>query len=325
MSPGFFILLVPFLILPVAYAQQIESPGFMTRLDIATDHGVYEVSVVTNLDLTDFEFDADGNRLTLFVTNQLEDSLAEITIPQDLFGEEITFHLNGQEFFPTVRSSGQVLFVVMNFTGTGDNEIAIIGAGPAEAMPDIVGEVTAEGTSADAESEPDGGGCLIATAAFGSEMSYQVQQLREVRDRVIRTESGRAFMDAFNGAYYMFSPAVADYERHNPAFKEAVKVSIAPMIYASSILNHVGLDSEGEVLVYGAGVLLLVAGLHVAPVVAFVHLWRTRRLRPKILFRVVFHGFLSFVGSDPKQSINSSSSAAYLAARTRSCGQNCIS
>ena len=29
---------------------------------------------------------------------------------------------------------------------------------------------------------PEGGGCLIATATYGSEMSQQVQQLRELRD-----------------------------------------------------------------------------------------------------------------------------------------------
>ena len=38
----------------------------------------------------------------------------------------------------------------------------------------------------------DGGGCLIATAAFGSEMAPQVQSLREVRDNIIlETESGK--------------------------------------------------------------------------------------------------------------------------------------
>ena len=37
----------------------------------------------------------------------------------------------------------------------------------------------------------DGGGCLIATAAFGSELSPQVQFLREIRDNtVLQTESG---------------------------------------------------------------------------------------------------------------------------------------
>ena len=49
------------------------------------------------------------------------------------------------------------------------------------------------------------GGCLIATAAFGSEMAPQVQFLREIRDNtVLQTESGSAFMTGFNQFYYSF-------------------------------------------------------------------------------------------------------------------------
>ena len=72
----------------------------------------------------------------------------------------------------------------------------------------------------------EGGGCLIATAAFGSEMAPQVQQLRELRDNtVLKTGSGMAFMTSFNQFYYSFSPAVADLEREHPLFKEAVKMT----------------------------------------------------------------------------------------------------
>ena len=41
----------------------------------------------------------------------------------------------------------------------------------------------------------EGGGCLIATAAYGSEMAPQVQFLREIRDNtVLQTQSGVSFM-----------------------------------------------------------------------------------------------------------------------------------
>ena len=121
----------------------------------------------------------------------------------------------------------------------------------------------------DIEIKEVGGGCLIATAAFGSELSPQVQFLREIRDNtVLQTESGTSFMTGFNQFYYSFSPAVADYERENPAFKEAVKIAITPMLTSLAILNYVDIDSEEEMLGYGIGIILLNIGMYfVAPAV----------------------------------------------------------
>jgi len=112
------------------------------------------------------------------------------------------------------------------------------------------------------------GGCLIATATFGSELAPQVQQLRELRDNyLMKTESGTLFMTGFNNFYYSFSPTIADWERQNPVFKEAVKIGITPMLTTLSILNYVDMDSEVEVLGYGISLILLNIGMYViAPV-----------------------------------------------------------
>lgn len=115
------------------------------------------------------------------------------------------------------------------------------------------------------------GGCLIATATYGSELAPQVQMLREIRDNsLLQTKSGQSFMESFNGFYYTFSPHVADFERKNPAFKEAVKVAITPMISSLSILNHVELDSEESVLGYGISLILLNLGMYVAAPAIFI-------------------------------------------------------
>ena len=113
------------------------------------------------------------------------------------------------------------------------------------------------------------GGCLIATAAFGSEMAPQVQFLREIRDNtVLQTESGSAFMAGFNQFYYSFSPAVADYERENPVFKEAVRITLTPLLTSLTLLQYVDIDSESDMLGYGIGVILLNIGMYfVAPAV----------------------------------------------------------
>ena len=119
------------------------------------------------------------------------------------------------------------------------------------------------------EVEASGGGCLIATATFGSEMAPQVQFLREIRDNtVLQTESGTSFMAGFNQFYYSFSPAIADYERENPAFKEAVKLTLTPLLTSLTLLQYADIDSESEMLGYGIGVILLNIGMYfVAPAV----------------------------------------------------------
>jgi len=119
------------------------------------------------------------------------------------------------------------------------------------------------------EVEYGGGGCLIATAAFGSEMAPQVQFLREIRDNtVLQTESGTAFMVGFNQFYYSFSPTIADYERENPTFKEAVKLTLTPLLTSLTLLHYADIDSESEMLGYGIGIILLNIGMYfVAPAV----------------------------------------------------------
>ena len=117
-------------------------------------------------------------------------------------------------------------------------------------------------------------GCLIATAAFGSEMAPQVQMLRETRDNVVmRTQSGAAFMTAFNSVYYTFAPTVADWERQNPIFKGIVKTVITPLITTLSILNYVDIDSDAKMVSYGIGIILLNIGMYfVAPAFVLVKL-----------------------------------------------------
>lgn len=127
------------------------------------------------------------------------------------------------------------------------------------------------------ESNPEnGGGCLIATSTFGSELAPQVQQLRETRDNILlKTESGKLFLASFNQFYYSFSPTIADLERQNPIFKETIKLAITPLLTSLSILNYVDIDSEEEMLGYGISLISLNIGMYfVAPAYIF---YRIRR------------------------------------------------
>ena len=116
----------------------------------------------------------------------------------------------------------------------------------------------------------NGGGCLIATATYGSEMATQVQQLRELRDnQLLQTESGSAFIGIFNDIYYSFSPTIADYERENPMFKETVKLAITPMLSTLAIMENA--ESESEVLGLGLSVIALNLGMYIgAPTIVII-------------------------------------------------------
>ena len=133
----------------------------------------------------------------------------------------------------------------------------------------IVEDVTLPNDVPQNDVSQNGGGCLIATATFGSEMAPQVQLLRELRDNIVlQTESGTSFMVGFNQFYYSFSPAIADYERENPAFKETVKLALTPLLTSLTLLQYADIDSESEMLGYGIGVILLNIGMYfVAPAV----------------------------------------------------------
>ena len=126
----------------------------------------------------------------------------------------------------------------------------------------------------------ESGGCLIATAAFGSEIAPQVQLLREIRDNtVLQTESGTAFMTSFNQFYYSFSPTIADYERENPVFKEAVKLTLTPLLTSLTLLQYTDIDSESEMLGYGIGVILLNIGMYfIVPAIIIIKIKAIKKI-----------------------------------------------
>ena len=138
----------------------------------------------------------------------------------------------------------------------------------------VVGEASAQPIN---PYEEKGGGCLIATAAYGSEMAPQVQLLREIRDnQLMNTESGKSFMSGFNELYYSFSPYIADMERENPMFKEAVKLGLTPMLSSLAIMENA--NSESEVLGLGLSVIALNLGMYIGlPAFGILKLYQIRK------------------------------------------------
>jgi peptidyl-prolyl cis-trans isomerase B (cyclophilin B) len=137
----------------------------------------------------------------------------------------------------------------------------------------ILSEPTRETKSTDFSGKTEeGGGCLIATATFGSELAPQVQQLRELRDNsLLQTTSGTSFMTGFNQFYYSFSPTIADWERENPTFKEVVKIAITPMLSTLSIMTLAEDGSEAKVLGLGLSVIALNIGMYFVAPAMIIH------------------------------------------------------
>ena len=220
-------------------------------------------------DVTVVELKADGNGAeflsfpkTVYIEpGQLIFVDITVTIPPE--------NTNNVELNPTISAtesdqseSSTLINIQMKKT------LSIIISSQNKAKPELENGLVITEPTDKTKIESKSGGCLIATAAFGSELAPQVQYLRELRDNtVLGTQSGASFMTAFNSFYYSFSPIVADWERQNPVFKEAVKISITPLITTLSILQFVDIDSEEEMLGYGIGLILLNVGMYLlAPV-----------------------------------------------------------
>jgi len=216
---------------------------------------------------------ADGLKAHLLVTTQDLQTPTETvqlkTIQLHFVNSEFSYsiiHVNLTEWFRYEINS--FVQTVKNFEVMFDGKMQPINFGQNPVFRQIIAD-------AKAKPEPESlppvriGGCLIATASYGSELATQVQQLRELRDNtVLQTESGSAFMTGFNQFYYSFSPMIADYERENPAFKEAVKLTLTPLLTSLTLLQYVDIDSESEMLGYGIGVILLNIGMYfIAPAV----------------------------------------------------------
>jgi len=261
-----FIPLLLLLIITPAFGALSDKTGLVNRLDVEAGGYTLEVKIVSNFDVIDHEFDKDEKRLTIFINSGLENNLGEIIIPKILLDGNFTFYLNDMPYNQTIKSNDKISFITLNFTGAGNNKIDII------ATKTITGVEEKPETFVIDESPSTGGGCLIATATYGTELAPQVQQLREIRDqKLMKTESGQSFLNSFNEFYYSVSPHIADYERENPVFKEVVKIAITPLISSLSILNYVEMDSESEILGYGISLIILNIGMYLGiPAALFV-------------------------------------------------------
>lgn len=264
--------LVPLLIIP-AFAESQTSSTDKGTLDVKLSHDEITSNTLTKMNI-DFI-----NPQTQKIQEHIDYTIAVSKDGEVVFGPIPLTHTSvGSVKIPIEFNLGDGIYSI-NFEVEG----ILFQPIPTETVSFdvVVGEAFAQPTN---NEEPDvyaenDGGCLIATATFGSELAPQVQQLREIRDNtILTTSSGMAFMTTFNQFYYSFSPVISDLEREQPIFKETMKIALTPMLSSLSILNQVEINSEQEMLGYGISIILLNIGMYIAfPLFGILKLCQIKR------------------------------------------------
>lgn len=232
-----------------ALAQLSDRTGLVSRFDVESGGRQHDVMITANFDATDARFDPAVRELQIDVNSSLDSNLGELVMSRQLL-DGIEVRIDGQLVPARVESNERAWFVTVEFEGEGGHLMQI--------------------------SEPTGGGCLVATAAYGTEAASAVQRLREARERVVATEAGALFVDAFNAVYYAVSPAAADLSRQSPPLRSLSLVLMSPALASASLVELA--ESDLQVAVLGSAALLACMGAYAGvPAAALLCAARLRR------------------------------------------------
>jgi len=107
---------------------------------------------------------------------------------------------------------------------------------------------------------PSASRCLIATATYGSDLSPEVQLLRNFRDNSLeKSKTGLSFLIVFNAWYYSFSPTVADYLKDHVIARTLMKGFLYPLIAFLFLASrmYTGLSAYPELATMLSGLLAI--------------------------------------------------------------------
>jgi hypothetical protein len=90
-----------------------------------------------------------------------------------------------------------------------------------------------------------GGFCFIATAAYGTPMAEEIENLREFRDGYLLTNPlGQALVDL----YYRVSPPMAEFITEHPSLKPIVRAGLLPAVAMSTIAVNTTLTAKATIV-----------------------------------------------------------------------------
>lgn len=166
-----------------------------------------------------------------------------------------TDNSNGESGIKVERSADNSTFSLINTLGANTTSYTDSGLNASTTYYYRVGSYNGSGTSYSAAASAttlassgeggSGGGCFIATAAYGSYLDPHVMVLREFRDRYLLTNApGRRFV----ALYYRYSPPIADFIKEHEALRTVTRWCLTPLIYTVEYPSVFGIILIGALL-----------------------------------------------------------------------------
>ena len=177
-----------------------------------------------------------------------------------------TFYATSTSYIWTASASTTTTYYSTSYTGTT--------ATTTTTSTSTTTSTTSTTTTATATRTITPGRCLIASAAYESELSPAVQYLRDFRDGYVSDSfAGSEFLRLFNTFYYSFSPFIADSVSASETAKAATRIALVPLLtslYPGQAAFHM-FRSQPELGVLLAGLVSssLMGILYASPLVAF--------------------------------------------------------
>lgn len=108
-------------------AHALDDPGLRQPIAVHTGGYEFEVVVTSTFAVSGHEFSAEEKRLTLLIDGAVSENLAEIVVPSNLIGGNLTFYLDGEPVPARVRAGGDIAFATVEFSGGGSRTLDVVG------------------------------------------------------------------------------------------------------------------------------------------------------------------------------------------------------
>jgi len=173
--------------------------------------------------------DRDGDPLTFSIAMSMNGGETWFPVDIDVVGDEYSLNTlllpEGQQYLVRVQASDGA----SSAEDVSDEAFTI--TPPATATTTTQPATTQETTPTVTSTPPVGPQCIIATAAYGSEMADELAYMRYVRDNMIGSNDvGRMLVEAWNTVYYSWSPSVARFISANPQLRPIFGGALLPIV-----------------------------------------------------------------------------------------------